>query len=81
MKTSYTHTELNDILQRVEPPLGWDFSRMNAIREPVPWDYGEEVKKHLHPDDEVLDIGTGGGERFISLASYFRSLLTTFSTG
>ncbi len=46
---------------------------MNAVREPVPWDYVEEVKKYLHPDDDVLDIGTGGGERFISLALYFRS--------
>lgn len=73
MKTTYTQAELDDILQHVVPRLGWDFSRMNTVREPVPWDYVEEVKKYLDPDDDVLDIGTGGGERFITLAPYFRS--------
>ena len=73
MKTTYTQAELDDILQHVEPRLGWDFSRMNTVREPVPWDYVEEVKKYLDSDDDVLDIGTGGGERFITLAPYFRS--------
>lgn len=73
MKTTHTQAELDDILQHVEPRLGWDFSRMNTVREPVPWDYGEEIKKCLDSDDNVLDIGTGGGERFITLAPYFRS--------
>ena len=51
---------------------GWDFSRIRAGREPVPWDYGEVVRHYLKPSDRVLDIGTGGGEIFFSLASCFR---------
>ncbi len=73
MKTTYTQAELDDILQHVVPRLGWDFSHMNTVRDPVPWDYVEEVKKYLESDDDVLDIGTGGGERFITFAPYFRS--------
>ena|SRR5260221_6774638 len=73
MKTTYTQAELDEILQHVEPRLGWDFSRMNTVREPVPWDYVDEVKKYLNSDDDVLDIGTGGGERFITLAPYLKS--------
>src|SRR5258708_9988306 len=73
MKATYTQAELDDILQQVAPRLGWDFWRMNPVREPVPWDYVAEVKKYLDPDDDVLDIGTGGGERFITFAPYFRS--------
>jgi SAM-dependent methyltransferase len=73
MKTTYTQVELDDILRHIELRLGWDFSRMNTVREPVPWDYVEEVKKYLGSDDDVLDIGTGGGERFVAFAPYFRS--------
>lgn len=73
MKTKYTQTELDDILQHNAPRVGWDFSRMHTQRGPVPWNYLDEVKKYLRSEDEVLDIGTGGGEQFISLASFFRS--------
>ena len=35
------------------------------------WDYVEIVRRYLHPEDRVLDIGTGGGERFLELATGF----------
>lgn len=73
MKTTYTQSELDDILRHVTPRVGWDFSRMLTQRGPVPWNYLDEVKKYLRSDDDVLDIGTGGGEQFISLAPSFRS--------
>lgn len=51
---------------------GWDFSSVHIERSPVPWDYVDVVRKYLRPTDRVLDIGTGGGEIFLSLAPFFR---------
>src|ERR687887_1235805 len=50
---------------------GWDFSRMSTSRDPVPWDYLEVARRYLRPTDRVLDLGTGGGERFLELAPSF----------
>ena len=50
---------------------GWNFSRVRAGRDPVPWDYVDVVHHYIKPSDRVLDIGTGGGEIFFSLAPYF----------
>ena len=44
---------------------------MRDEREPVPWDYEEVVRRYLRPEDRVLDIGTGGGEHFLELATSF----------
>jgi SAM-dependent methyltransferase len=45
---------------------------MHTTRGQVPWDYLEVVKQYMSRNKDVLDIGTGGGERFIRLASFFR---------
>jgi SAM-dependent methyltransferase len=50
---------------------GWNFSRVRAGRDPVLWDYVDVVRQYIKPSDRVLDIGTGGGEIFFSLAPYF----------
>jgi SAM-dependent methyltransferase len=50
---------------------GWDFSRVRDEREPVPWDYAAVVRRYVKPSSQVLDVGTGGGERFLELAPYF----------
>src|SRR5512136_2465616 len=50
---------------------GWNFSRVRAGHDPVPWNYIDVVRQYIKPLDRVLDIGTGGGEIFFSLASYF----------
>lgn len=34
----------------------------------VPWDYAAVVSEHVDPRSDVLDIGTGGGERLLSFA-------------
>jgi len=47
---------------------GWDFSAVRDERDPVPWDYAEVLRRHVRPGCRVLDIGTGGGERFLDLA-------------
>lgn len=67
-----TLNELKQIVQENGGLDGWDFSRIRAERTPAPWDYVDVVRKYLKPQDRVLDIGTGGGEIFFSLAPYFR---------
>lgn len=66
-----TLEELRQVAASVGARRGWDFSRMRTARDPVPWDYLAVVRPYLHPDSQVLDIGTGGGEKFLSLAPYF----------
>jgi len=44
---------------------------MNVLRQPCPWVYSEVVARYLRTVDEVLDIGTGGGERLSNLAGLF----------
>ncbi|MEM7125547.1 MAG: class I SAM-dependent methyltransferase [Chloroflexota bacterium] len=66
-----TYDELKQIAERVGKLDGWDFSHIRAGRDPVLWDYVEVVRQYLKPTDRVLDIGTGGGEIFLSLADSF----------
>jgi len=65
--------DLRRIAATVEPIRGWDFSRVLEVRDPVPWEYPQVVRRFLKPTDQVLDIATGGGEVFLSLASAFGS--------
>jgi Methyltransferase domain len=69
---SYSQQELDELLSDVTPRRGWDFSSMRVLRQPVPWDYQNVVRNFLRPADEVLDVGTGGGERLSSFAASFR---------
>jgi SAM-dependent methyltransferase len=73
VKPSYTAAELAALVAQTAPRRGWDFSRMRTVRQPVPWEYEEVVAAYLRPADRVLDIGTGGGERFLRLAPRFGS--------
>jgi SAM-dependent methyltransferase len=66
-----TFDELERIAESVGEPRGWDFSRVRDARDPVPWNYGDVVRRYLNARDRVLDIGTGGGERFLALADQF----------
>jgi len=63
-----TLAELEQIVRDNGELEGWDFSRISANREPIPWDYPSVVRSYLKRTDRVLDIGTGGGEIFLSLA-------------
>ena len=49
---------------------GWDFSHIEGryMEEgDLPWDYREEILRHLKPEMRILDIDTGGGEFLMSL--------------
>src|SRR4051812_1687261 len=66
-----TFEELKRIADSVGERQGWDFSRMQVDCDPMPWDYLEVVTRYLKPTDRVLDVGTGGGEKFIQLSAHF----------
>lgn len=53
---------------RIGSMNGWDFSRVKAVSEGVKWDFFNEVALRCTPTDLLLDIGTGGGERLLSIA-------------
>ncbi len=48
---------------------GWDFSKLNVTIEGVKWDFYEEVTKRCKSSDILLDVGTGGGENVLRIAS------------
>ena len=68
-----SYESLKRIADSITPIRGWDFSRMRTRRDPVPWEYHDVVRAYLTPTSRVLDVGTGGGERFLRLAPYFGS--------
>jgi len=68
---SYSQQALDELLAGVKTRRGWDFSNMNVLRQPVPWEYQDVVRRYLRSSDTVLDVGTGGGQRLRDLAGSF----------
>jgi SAM-dependent methyltransferase len=56
------------------PVQGWDFGWIREgdrfYEEPLPWDYSELVARRAARSPDLLDLGTGGGERLASLSSH-----------
>ena len=54
------------------PFSGWDFSYLNErwIQEQPPWNYESLAGRLVRESKAVLDMGTGGGEYFASLAPF-----------
>lgn len=75
MREAYSQEALDELLAQLPPRQGWDFPWMNVLRregrQPVPWSYHDLVARYLRPGDDVLDIGTAGGETFSRLATSF----------
>jgi SAM-dependent methyltransferase len=61
----------NSLIAEAErhPLGGWDFSWIKGRYEEtdVPWDYGATVRERASGSPDLLDVGTGGGERLASL--------------
>ena len=66
-----TLKELKQITASIGKIQGWDFSAIRDGRDPVPWDYLTLVRNYLTSSSRVLDIGTGGGEKFLTLSPNF----------
>jgi SAM-dependent methyltransferase len=63
------------------PFSGWDFSHLKdrLFDESPPWDYIEMARQFVQKSEAVLDIGTGGGELFASLAPFPKHAVATES--
>jgi SAM-dependent methyltransferase len=67
--------ELVDTWKREEqePFSGWDFSHLDGrmIEEQAPWSYSTRAAELMRLASAVVDLGTGGGERFLKLREYW----------
>ena len=52
-----------------EPFTGWDFSHLDArmLEDQAPWSYSGRAAALMRTAASVIDLNTGGGERFLSL--------------
>jgi SAM-dependent methyltransferase len=66
-----TPEQLRELSDSVGVRAGWDFSQVRDKRAPMPWDYAAVARQFLGSAGRVLDVGTGGGERFLALAPGF----------
>ncbi|MBP3951846.1 class I SAM-dependent methyltransferase [Bacillus suaedae] len=57
--------------EKVGKTNGWDFSKLKVRLEGALWDFNEEIKNKSRTSDILLDIGTGGGENLLTIASSF----------
>ncbi|MGE7890628.1 class I SAM-dependent methyltransferase [Bacillus cereus] len=60
---------------RVGEQNGWDFSKLKFTVKGKKWDYQDEVLKLINERDIFLDIGTGGGEKALSIAEHLTLLI------
>ncbi len=51
------------------PFSGWDFSHLDGrmLEEQAPWSYSSRAAELMCKSSSVIDLGTGGGERFLKL--------------
>ncbi len=56
-----------------QPFTGWDFSYLDGrmAEGQTPWSYSSQSIERLQQSASVLDMGTGGGERFLKLKDYW----------
>lgn len=51
---------------------GWEFSQVRVLADRADWEFNEEVIKASNRTDSLLDIGTGGGENLLKIASFVK---------
>src|SRR5215510_13783055 len=56
-------------LEEGQPFVGWDFSYLDGrmLEEQPNWSYAARVAELMRLSASVLDLDTGGGERFLEL--------------
>jgi SAM-dependent methyltransferase len=56
-----------------QPFIGWDFSYLDSrmIEEQAPWSYSSRAAVLMRQASSVIDLGTGGGERYLQLKAYW----------
>ena len=68
-------TELVESWKREErqPFAGWDFSYLDArmLEGQPPWSYSSRAAELMCQASSVVDLGTGGGERFLKLREHW----------
>ena len=52
---------------------GWDFSYLDGrmVEEQAPWSYSSRAAELMRRSSSVIDLGTGGGERFLKLQEFW----------
>lgn len=59
--------------EEVQPFSGWDFTYLagRMVEEAPPWDYLSRAAILMQHASSVVDLDTGGGERFLELRPYW----------
>lgn len=60
--------EYQNFYDQIGMDIGWDFSSLQCVTEGVLWDFYKEVTARCRQSDILLDIGTGGAEKLLSIA-------------
>jgi hypothetical protein len=59
---------LAEALRSVDTVRGWDWSRTHTRIGDFGWSYPDVLREYMTPDTRAVDVGTGGGEVFASVA-------------
>lgn len=59
--------------EQAQPFTGWDFSYLNGrmIEDQAPWSYSARAADLMKQSSAMVDLGTGGGERLLTLREYW----------
>lgn len=64
-----TELDYKNFYENVGNLNGWDYSQLQVLVDEPEWDFYDKVKKGTKKTDVLLDIGTGGGENVLTVAS------------
>ncbi|TCW58197.1 methyltransferase family protein [Bacillus thuringiensis] len=67
--------EYKNFYDKVGRINGWDFSKVKCETVGDTWDFYSEVKERCKPSQILLDVGTGGGENVLNIASAAKFLI------
>lgn len=67
--------EYKNFYDKVGRLNGWDFSKIKCETVGDSWDFYREIKERCKPSHILLDVGTGGGENILNIASSAKLLI------